>query len=106
MAETLREICALWLRDFLRVYYGEVQGLKQIVRDRMPWLMIWMKRRKRLLAGRERRRLVARLAAGIEGVLTGPAFRKFLAPFATVLGGAEVRSPAVRAAVQEASPCT
>ncbi len=94
VAEMLRGICETWLREFLRVYYGEVQGLKQLVRERAPALMNWLKKRRRAFVGRERAALFARLAADgaspaylkqfeaelalIEDVLTGEAFPSFI----------------------------
>lgn len=100
--EMLRDICDDWLRAFLRVNYGEVQGFKQLMRDHTPALVAWLLRRKRYFVGRERATLLANLCrdgaddAGVarfdaelktvESVLTGPAFASFIQPHLSRLG--------------------
>jgi glycosyltransferase domain-containing protein len=102
VAEMLRNICEEWLREFLRVNFGEVQGLKQILRDRTPGLVTWLKKRRRAFVGRERAALFLQLAKdgasesyreafrkeleAIEDVLTGPTFSRFIQPFAVEFG--------------------
>lgn len=96
--EMLRGICDDWLRAFLRVNYGEVQGLKQWMRDHTPALVNWLLRRKRYFVGRERAVLMSNLRrdgaddasvsrfdrelSTIEGVLTGSEFEDFVRPHA------------------------
>jgi glycosyltransferase domain-containing protein len=102
VAEMLRGICEPWLRDFLRVYYGEVQGLKQLMRERTPGLMNWLKKGRRPFVGRQRASLFAYLGKDgaspeycnafrgeldlIEAVLTGREFQAFVAPLVPQLG--------------------
>ena len=102
VAEMLRGICEPWLRDFLRVYYGEVQGLKQLMRERTPGLMNWLKKGRRPFVGRQRASLFACLRKDgaspeycnafrgeldlIEAVLTGREFQAFVAPLVPQLG--------------------
>ncbi|HEV2642679.1 MAG TPA: TIGR00180 family glycosyltransferase [Candidatus Elarobacter sp.] len=102
IAEMLRGICEPWLRDFLRANYGEVQGLKQLLRRRAPAFVNWALKRRRLSARRERSVLISRLAKDgasgsylkridkeidlIDEVLTGPRFRDFIEPFRACLG--------------------
>jgi glycosyltransferase domain-containing protein len=102
VAEMLRGVCEPWLRDFLRVYYGELQGLKQLVRDNAPGVIMWLKKRRRLFVNRERARLLEKLEKDgasasycnafrqelrlIEDVLSGPDFRAFVAPVMAQLG--------------------
>jgi glycosyltransferase domain-containing protein len=91
----VREGCAVWLRRVLINCYGGMAGLRDRVRARAPWLVAWLKRRRRrtsviferVAARRELRRngatpeYLARYAdelATIEEVLTGQAFRGFL----------------------------
>ena len=59
----LRGICEVWLREFLHVYYGTLQILKQVLRDRTPKLFKWLKSRRRYFVGRERAALFSQLAA-------------------------------------------
>lgn len=103
--EMLREICDDWLRAFLRVNYGEVQGLKQLLRDKSPGLVNWLLRRKRYFVGRERAALLSNLRrdgadaacvarfdrelAAIETVLTGADFADFIRPHVARLGAAQ-----------------
>jgi glycosyltransferase domain-containing protein len=101
IAEELRAICEDWLREFLRVNYGSAQTVKQIMRDRTPGLVSWLLNRRRYFVGRERAALLTQLEAdgasgeyltqfeselaGIEDVLSGPAFAAFIAPHVPVL---------------------
>lgn len=96
IAEELRAICEDWLRDFLRVNYGSMQTVKQMMRDRTPGLVNWLLNRRRHSVGRERAALLTQLKAdgasgeylaqfeselaGIEDVLSGQAFAAFVAP--------------------------
>lgn len=101
VAEMLRGICEVWLREFLRVYFGTQQTLKQVLRDRTPNLVKWLKKRRRYFVGRERAALFSRLAAdgapaeylatfdaelsAIEDVLAGGAFAAFVKSYIPVL---------------------
>lgn len=105
----LREICETWLREFLHVYYGSLQSLKQILRDRAPAVVNWLKMRRRHFVDRERAALFARLAAdgasaeyiarfgaelaAIEEVLTGKRFTDFIAPYRPLLAAGAVAAP-------------
>jgi glycosyltransferase domain-containing protein len=91
----VREGCAAWLRRVLINCYGGMAGVRDRVRVRAPWLVAWLKQRRRrtsvvferAAARRELRRngatpeylaqYVDELAT-IEEVLTGEAFRRFL----------------------------
>ncbi len=106
VAEMLREICDQWLREFLRVYYGSLQDVKQFLRDHAPEFYLWLKKRRRYFLARERARIFANLAAdgasdayiaafrrelgAIEDVLDGRDFADFIRPYIAVLdnGGA------------------
>jgi glycosyltransferase domain-containing protein len=108
IAEMLRGICEPWLRDFLRVNYGEVQTLKQLLRRRAPAFVNWLLKRPRLSTERERHALMSRLArdgasrsylktidaevALIGDVLAGPRFREFIEPFRASLSCAVPRA--------------
>jgi glycosyltransferase domain-containing protein len=101
--EMLRGICEEWLRAFLRVNYGEVQGLKQLMRDHTPGLVKWLLGRRRYFVGRERAAMLSKLRrdgasasyidrfngelASIESVLTGDAFAGFIKPHIARLAG-------------------
>jgi len=102
VAEMLRGICEEWLREFLRIYYGSLQPVKQLMRDHTPRFFNWLKKRRRYFVGTERAALFSRLAAdgasveylekfdaelaAIEEVLTGKAFAQFVQPYLSVLG--------------------
>jgi hypothetical protein len=104
VAEMLRRICENWLREFLRVYYGSLQTVKQALRDYTPAFINWLKRRRRYFVRKERTRLFAKLLADgasqpyvaafgheletIENVLTGAEFSDFVQPYVQVLGNA------------------
>lgn len=101
VAEMLRGICEVWLREFLRIYYGTLQILKQILRDHTPNLVKWLKNRRRYFVGRERATLFSQLAAdgasakylvafhaelaAIEDVLEGKSFLAFVQPYIPIL---------------------
>jgi glycosyltransferase domain-containing protein len=101
IAEELREICDDWLRDFLRVNYGSLQTVKQMMRDRTPSLVNWLLKRRRYSAARERSALFRQLGAdgasdeylrrfkseltAIEEVLSGSAFAEFIKPYIPIL---------------------
>jgi hypothetical protein len=91
----VREGCAVWLRRVLTNCYGGMARLRDKIRVRAPWLVAWLKQRRRRIsvvferaaARNELRRngatseYLARYAgelATIEEVLTGDAFREFL----------------------------
>jgi len=109
IAEILRGICETWLREFLHVYYGSLQSVKQILRDHAPAFVNWLKMRRRHFVGRERAALFARLAAdgasaeyiarfgaelaAIEEVLTGKRFTDFIAPYRPLLAAGAVAAP-------------
>jgi glycosyltransferase domain-containing protein len=105
VAEMLRGICEGWLREFLRVYYGSLQSVKQALREHTPRLMNWLKKRRRYFVGRERSALFANLARDggsnlylatfnseletIENVLVGEEFATFIEPYMPILGAAD-----------------
>ncbi len=105
IAETLRTICETWLREFLKIYYGPVQSLKQLLRDHTPGFFAWLKNRRRYFVNRERAAIFSSLAADgasplylptfdyelklIEDVLTGREFAAFVRPYVQVLGVAD-----------------
>jgi glycosyltransferase domain-containing protein len=95
IAARVREGCAVWLRRVLINCYGGMAGLRNKVRARAPWLVTWLKQRRRrtsvvferAAARNELRRngatpeYLSRYAGeltAIEEVLTGDAFREFL----------------------------
>ncbi len=101
IAEELREICDDWLREFLRVNYGSLQTVKQLLRERVPGLVNRLKNRRRYSVGRERASFFARLSndgasddylarfrrelADIEDTVSGQDFANFVRPFAPAL---------------------
>jgi glycosyltransferase domain-containing protein len=111
VAEMLRLICDDWLREFLKIYYGSLQSVKQILRDNTPALFNWLKNRRRYFVARERAEIFSRLAAdgasfaylakfadelrAIEDVLTGREFATFIQPYVPIFDTAD---PAVRSA--------
>ncbi len=102
VTEMLLGICEGWLREFLRIYYGSLQSIKQALRDHTPGLMNWLKKRRRYFVNRERAALFSNLErdgasnadlaafeselAMIEDVLTGPEFAAFIKPYIPLLG--------------------
>ncbi len=121
VAEMLREICDQWLREFLRVYYGSLQSVKQLVRGHAPQFYLWLKKRRRYFLGRERARLFANLAAdgaapeyvhafrrelvAIEDVLNGPEFAEFIRRYIAVLGAGASATAAVELPGAVERPC-
>ncbi len=95
IAARVREGCAVWLRRVLINCYGGMAGLRGKVRARAPWLVTWLKQRRRRIsvvferaatrnelrrngASPEYLSLYAGELTTIEEVLTGDAFREFL----------------------------
>jgi len=123
VAEMLRDICEEWLREFLRVYYGSLQSVKQAMRNHAPEIMNWLKRRRRYFVRQERARLFASLLADgasqpyvstfgrelemIEHVLAGAEFADFVQPYMCVFGNiaAPVRSGLVSVPNSEERRC-
>jgi glycosyltransferase domain-containing protein len=111
IAEMLRTVSEGWLREFLKIYYGSLQSVKQILRDYTPNLMNWLKNHRRFFVGRESAAIFSQLTADgasdayltefvdelktIEDVLTGSEFAEFIQPHLSVLGssGAAARAP-------------
>jgi glycosyltransferase domain-containing protein len=101
--ERVRERCALWLRHVLINSCGGMAGIRRSVRTRAPWLVEWLKRRRRVSAVIERAAMrknlrrngatpeyLARYAgelAAMEEVLNENAFRTFLRQSAPALMG-------------------
>ena len=97
VAEMLRGICEEWLREFLRIYYGSLQTVKQLMRDHASGLFNWLKKRRRYYVAWERAALFSRLVAdgasaeyvakfraelaAIEDVLSSEAFAGFVRPY-------------------------
>lgn len=100
--EMLRSICDEWLRAFLKVNYGSLQSVKQMLRDRGPGLVNWLLKRRRYFIDGERSALVSSLRsdgaaetyilkfqqelAAIEMVLSGADFANFIHPHISQLG--------------------
>ncbi len=119
IAEMLLGICEDWLREFLRIYYGSLQSVKQALRDHTPGLMNWLKKRRRHFVNRERATLFANLARDgassadlavfeseletIEDVLTGTDFAAFIEPCIPVLGAGSPLARTAPAVVQAAA---
>jgi glycosyltransferase domain-containing protein len=112
VAEMLRLICEDWLHEFLKIYYGPLQSVKQALRDNAPALFNWLKNRQRYVVARERAAIFSRLAADgasedylanfddelrtIEEVLRGGEFAAFIHPYLVALGGGNAaRTPVV-----------
>jgi glycosyltransferase domain-containing protein len=111
VAEMLRLICDDWLREFLKIYYGSLQSVKQILRDNTPALFNWLKNRRRYFVASERAALFSKLTADgasdaylaeftkelrtIEDVLTGAEFAAFIRPYLLIFG---VTNPPANAA--------
>jgi glycosyltransferase domain-containing protein len=105
VAEMLRDICEVWLREFLRAYYGALQSVKRALRHYTPSLVNWLKKRRRLFVGCERTKIFAKLSADgastdylglfereletIENVITGAEFTDFIRPYIPPLGAAK-----------------
>jgi len=94
IAERLRGPLERWLRELIGHDFGAYATLRRYLRSHVPWLVVWLKRRRRLRLGSERRSIFARLRADgatseyvakfkdelaqIEDVLTACDFRQFL----------------------------
>lgn len=92
--ERVRERCALWLRNVLINSYGGMAVIRRIVRTRAPWLVDWLKQRRRISVAFERGAIRNKLRrngatpeyleryagemAAMNEVLNGDAFRVFL----------------------------
>ncbi len=101
IAEELRAICEEWLREFLRDNYGSLQTIKQILRERAPGLVNWIKNRRRYSVYRERAAFFAQLSkdgasedylsgfrrefSDIEDTVSGQDFANFVRPFVPAL---------------------
>jgi glycosyltransferase domain-containing protein len=106
VAEMLRLICEDWLREFLKIYYGPLQSIKQLLRDNIPGLFNWLKNRRRYCIARERAAIFSKLAADgasegyladfdgelktIEDVVTGREFAAFIGPYLTKFGASNL----------------
>jgi glycosyltransferase domain-containing protein len=94
IAERLRTPLEEWVRDIIRLDFGAYATLRRYVRTRAPWLVTWLKTRRRSVVFFERRNLFRKLCndgatpdyvakfkrelAQIEEVLTGHDFREFV----------------------------
>jgi hypothetical protein len=94
IVERLRMSLENWTRELISLDFGIAAALRRHLRVRVPWLVAWLKRRRRLRLVSERRGIAAKLRkdgatpeyvakfkgelAQIEGVLTGREFRHFL----------------------------
>jgi glycosyltransferase domain-containing protein len=106
VAEILRLICEDWLNEFLKIYYGPLQTLKQLLRDNTPNFFNWLKNRRRYFVARERAAIFSGLAADgapddyltdfdselktIEEVVTGHEFSAFVRPYSAAIGAADL----------------
>jgi len=104
VAEMLRLICEDWLREFLKIYYGSLQSVKQLLRTNTPVFFNWLKNRRRYFVARERAAIFSKLVAGgasvsylvkfadelklIEDVITGTEFSAFIQSYAPMFGAA------------------
>jgi glycosyltransferase domain-containing protein len=119
IAEVLRRICDSWLHEFLKIYYGPMQTVKQVLRTNAPSFVNWLKNRRRYFVARERADIFARLANDgasvdylatladelkmIEDVVAGREFAAFIEPYVRVFDAAD--SPLRSAPAQlESSP--
>jgi glycosyltransferase domain-containing protein len=94
ITEQLREPLAEWVGDIIRLDFGPYATLRRYVRSHAPWLVAWLKTRRRVAILVERNNLFRKLRedgatpeylakfrrelAQIEGVLTGYEFKQFL----------------------------
>jgi glycosyltransferase domain-containing protein len=94
IADRLRDSLEDWLRALIRHDFGAYATLRRHLRSHFPWLIAWLKKRRRLRIVSERRDMVAKLRkdgaapeylakfkaelAQIEDVLIGREFRDFL----------------------------
>jgi hypothetical protein len=90
-----------WVRVLIKHDFGAYATLRRHLRSHAPRLVAWLKRRRRLRLGSERRNIFARLRtdgatseyvvkckdelAQMEDVLTGQDFRQFLGQHMPVL---------------------
>jgi glycosyltransferase domain-containing protein len=102
IAERVRQTFDAWYRGFLRHNYGPSGMIRKVLRDNVPDVLLWLKRRRRYSVPLERRNLFKQLSnngasgeyldqfrrelAGVEDTLTGKAFAAFLQPFLSVQG--------------------
>ena len=119
IAEMLRLICGDWLDEFLKIYYGPLQTVKQVMRNNTPYFVNWFKNRRRYFVARERAEIFARLANDgasvdylttltdelrmMEDVVAGREFAAFIEPYIPVLDAAD-SSPRSAPARLESSP--
>ena len=101
IADRLRDSLVDWLRALIRHDFGGYATLRRHLRSHVPWLLAWLKRRRRFRVFSERRDILARLRkdgatpeylakfkrelAQIEDVLTGHEFRQFLGRYMLTL---------------------
>jgi len=101
IAERLRGPLEEWVRVLIKHDFGAYATLRRHLRSHAPRLVAWLKRRRRLRLGSERRNIFARLRtdgatseyvvkckdelAQMEDVLTGQDFRQFLGQHMPVL---------------------
>jgi glycosyltransferase domain-containing protein len=94
IAEHLRGPLERWVRELVKHDFGAYATLRRHLRSHVPWLVAWLKRRRRVRLVLERRNIFARLRADgatseyvakfkdelaqIENVLTGHEFGEFL----------------------------
>jgi len=106
VAEILRLICQDWLHEFLKIYYGPLQSVKQLLRDNTPSLFNWLKNRRRYFVGRERAAIFSRLAADgapedyltdfdselkrVEDLVMGHEFAAFVGPYLAAFGASNL----------------
>jgi hypothetical protein len=102
IAERLRQTFDVWYRGFLRHNYGPSGILRQFLRENVPGVLMWLKRRRRYSVPFERQNLFKQLSghgasgeyldqfrrelSGIEDTLTGTAFAAFLEPHLAMSG--------------------
>jgi glycosyltransferase domain-containing protein len=102
IAERLRRTFDVWYRGFLRHNYGPSGILRQLLRENVPGVLMWLKRRRRYSVPLERQNLFKQLSnhgasgeyldqfrkelAAVEDTLTGRAFATFLQPFLATPG--------------------
>jgi glycosyltransferase domain-containing protein len=93
-AERVRERLEGWVRDIIRQDYGQYAMLRRYLRTHTPWLVAWLKKRRRLAVTFEKRAMFRGLRkdgatpdylanfkrelAQLEEVLTGREFQEFL----------------------------
>lgn len=97
IAELLRGPLAEWVRGVIKLDFGAYATLRRQVRLHAPWLLTWLKTRRRMAVMFERKRLLRKLRADgatpeyigrfktelaqIEQVMTGCEFKQFLEPY-------------------------